>query len=49
MNSPEHKDFYEIWENAYRNTLEDYEVEIGYKTQAIKNEWITCLPDVVTM
>jgi hypothetical protein len=49
MNAPEHKDFYEIWENSQRVTLEDFKVEEDQKSETIKNEWITRLPDVVTM
>jgi hypothetical protein len=49
MNAPEHKDFYEIWENAYRSTLDGFKVEEDQKSETIKNEWITRLPDVITM
>ena len=49
MSSSDNKDFYEIWENAVRNEVADYEAEDGFKTQAIKNEWITRCPDVLTM
>jgi hypothetical protein len=32
MSSSDNKDFYEIWENAVRNEVADYEAEDGFKT-----------------
>jgi hypothetical protein len=43
------KDLYEAWENMYHNIINDYKTPEGEKTNAIKIDWISKLPNIICM
>ena len=49
VSTPEKRDFYEIWEEAYRQQVENYTTKNGDNVTVTKNEWIDKMPSILTM